>query len=47
MDTQKQYEPPAITVLGTVHTLTQLQDKKYGKSDGFLFMGNSIMNASR
>jgi hypothetical protein len=40
------YEPPKLTVLGSVHGLTQVQDKKYGHSDGFTFMGNSITNAS-
>jgi hypothetical protein len=40
------YEPPKLTVLGSVHGLTQTQDKKYGHSDGFTFMGNSITNAS-
>jgi hypothetical protein len=40
------YEPPKLTVLGSVHGLTQVQDKKYGHSDGFTFMGNDIMNAS-
>jgi hypothetical protein len=40
------YEPPQLTVLGSVHGLTQVQDKKYGHSDGFTFMGNSITNAS-
>jgi hypothetical protein len=40
------YEPPRLTVLGTVHGLTQVQDKKYGHSDGFTFMGVSITNAS-
>lgn len=41
----KGYEAPALTVLGSVHSLTQ-QNKKYGHADGFLFMGNSITNAS-
>src|SRR5262245_7928847 len=40
------YEAPKLTVLGSVHGLTQIQDKKYGHSDGFTFMGNDIMNAS-
>ena len=40
------YQAPALTVLGSVHALTQTQDKKYGHSDGFTFMGNAIMNAS-
>jgi hypothetical protein len=42
----KGYEAPALTVLGSVHALTQQQNKKYGHADGFLFMGNSITNAS-
>jgi hypothetical protein len=42
----KTYEAPKLTVLGSVHGLTQVQDKKYGHSDGFTFMGNSITNAS-
>jgi len=40
------YEPPRLTVLGTVHGLTLAQDKKYGGSDGFTFMGQQITNAS-
>jgi len=37
------YEPPSLSVLGTVHELTLAGgDKKYGKSDGFTFMGDSI-----
>ena len=43
--TPKGYEAPALTVLGSVHALTQT-DKKYGVADGFTFMGNSITNAS-
>jgi len=39
------YAPPALTVLGSLHALTQ-QDKKYGSSDGFTFMGVDITNAS-
>jgi hypothetical protein len=42
----KGYEPPSLTLLGSVHALTQQQDKKYGHSDGFTFMGNAITNAS-
>jgi len=40
------YEPPALTLLGSVHALTLGGDKKYGVADGFTFMGNSITNAS-
>ncbi len=39
------YTPPALTVLGSLHALT-MQDKKYGSSDGFTFMGVDITNAS-
>jgi hypothetical protein len=40
------YEPPKLVEFGTVHALTQTQDKKYGDSDGFTFMGTAITNAS-
>lgn len=40
------YEPPALVAFGTVHALTQTQDKKYGESDGYTFMGTAITNAS-
>ncbi len=40
------YEPPSVTVLGSLHALTMQQNKMYGKSDGFLFMGVDITNAS-
>jgi hypothetical protein len=40
------YERPVLKELGTVHALTGAIDKKYGKADGFTFMGVSIMNAS-
>jgi hypothetical protein len=40
------YEAPALTVLGTFHELTELQDKKYASTDGFTFMGTPIGNAS-
>jgi hypothetical protein len=40
------YVAPAITVLGSVHALTQQQDKKLGFADGFTFMGSSITNNS-
>ena len=40
------YEPPSLRVLGSVHALTQGQNKKFGDSDGFLFMGEPITNAS-
>jgi hypothetical protein len=40
------YEAPSLTILGSVHALTQVQDKKLGGSDGFTFMGQGISNAS-
>jgi hypothetical protein len=40
------YESPKLTVLGSVHGLTQTQDKMLGHSDGFTFQGISITNAS-
>ena len=39
------YEAPAVTVVGSLHALT-MQNKMYGKSDGFTFMGDDITNAS-
>jgi hypothetical protein len=42
----KDYEAPVLTVLGSVHALTQAQNKAYGDSDGMLFMGVAITNAS-
>ena len=46
----KTYEPPAITVLGTVHGLTLHRDwgdKKFGWSDGYLFLDDRVTNTSR
>jgi hypothetical protein len=39
------YTAPALTVLGSLHALT-MQDKKFGASDGFTFMGIVITNNS-
>jgi hypothetical protein len=43
------YEPPAISVLGTVHSLTLggWDDKKFGWSDGYLFLDDRVTNSSR
>ena len=43
--TKSDYRAPQLRVLGSLHSLTQ-QDKMYGQSDGFTFMGVSITNAS-
>jgi hypothetical protein len=41
------YEAPRVIELGSVHGLTQqVQDKKFGESDGFTFMGTAITNNS-
>jgi hypothetical protein len=37
------YEAPAMRVLGSVAELTQGCDKQFGGSDGFTFMGQSIV----
>ena len=42
----KSYEEPRLTVLGSVHVLTQGGDKKLGYADGWTFMGDSITNNS-
>jgi len=46
---KKSYEPPAITSLGTVHSLTLggWDDKKFGWSDGYLFLDDRVTNTSR
>lgn len=40
------YEPPAVRVLGGVGELTQIQVKKYGRTDGFTYNNIQIANAS-
>lgn len=40
------YEPPALKELGAVHDLTLAQNKDYGPSDGMMFQGVAIANAS-
>jgi hypothetical protein len=37
------YAAPALRVLGSVAELTQGCDKMYGETDGFTFMGNTIV----
>ena len=44
--TKGEYQAPVLLVLGSLHSLTQAQDKMFGSSDGFTFMGTSITNAS-
>jgi hypothetical protein len=40
---QPVYEPPTLTVIGTVHELTLGCDKAYGGTDGFTFNQQPIM----
>jgi hypothetical protein len=40
------YEPPSLMLLGSVHALTQDQNKDMGGSDGYLFLGVPIHNVS-
>ncbi|MHC4516538.1 MAG: hypothetical protein ACYTGW_21010 [Planctomycetota bacterium] len=44
-NTKKRYTKPRVTAQGSVDKIT-LQNKKYGATDGFLFEGNPISNAS-
>jgi hypothetical protein len=37
------YEAPRLTVIGSVHELTQGCDKRLGETDGYTFMGNVIV----
>lgn len=47
METPKKiWEEPKLVVHGDVERITQVQDKKYGESDGFTFMGSPIRFAS-
>jgi hypothetical protein len=41
-----EYVAPSLTVLGTLHGLTEDQDKKYGSTDGFTLLGVPITNNS-
>ena len=43
---RRPYEAPTLKVVGSVSALTLQQDKKYGATDGFTFMGVPITNAS-
>lgn len=45
-NTKSGYEAPVLHVLGSLHSLTQLQDKNFGPTDGFTFQGSPIGNAS-
>jgi hypothetical protein len=43
---KKAYSTPQLTVHGTVAQITAQQNKGFGASDGFLFMGVPITNIS-
>jgi hypothetical protein len=42
----KQYEAPAVKVVGSFYGLTGQIDKNFNSSDGFTFMGTAIGNSS-
>jgi hypothetical protein len=44
--TKGDYQAPVLRVLGSLHAMTLEQDKMFGSSDGFTFMGAAITNAS-
>jgi hypothetical protein len=44
--TKKPYASPVLVVKGEISELTQEQNKTFGATDGFLFQGIPIMNAS-
>ena len=43
---KKVYTVPQLTIHGTVQEITMDQNKTWGGSDGFLFLGSPIQNAS-
>jgi hypothetical protein len=43
---KKMYTAPELVVHGTVEEITADQNKGYGMSDGFMFMGVPITNIS-
>jgi hypothetical protein len=43
---QAPYEPPRLVELGTLSAVTLGCDKRFGSSDGYTFMGQSIICAS-
>ena len=43
--TKGDYQAPVLRVLGSLHSLT-LENKTYGPTDGHLFQGVAITNAS-
>jgi hypothetical protein len=43
---KKPYTKPELKSCGTVEAITLEQNKAFGPTDGFLFNGNSISNAS-
>ena len=43
---KRPYKTPTLTVHGTLEEVTKQQNKGYGSSDGFMFMGVPISNIS-
>jgi hypothetical protein len=44
--TKRQYTTPQLMVHGTLEEVTKQQNKTWGATDGFVFQGVPIMNAS-
>jgi hypothetical protein len=42
----KEYEAPAVKIIGSVYGLTGQIDKRFNATDGLTFMGTPIGNAS-
>jgi hypothetical protein len=42
----REYEAPAVRIVGSVYGLTGTIDKKFNATDGLTFMGTPIGNAS-
>jgi hypothetical protein len=43
---KRQYTTPTLTAHGTLEEVTQQQNKGWGSTDGYLFMGVPISNIS-
>jgi hypothetical protein len=44
LNAKKTYTTPRLTLHGTLEELTKQQDKKFGATDGFTFLGVPITN---
>jgi hypothetical protein len=46
MDEHVEYEAPRLDVVGSIHDLSELQDRNLGDTDGFAVLGQPIANNS-